>query len=287
MRDVPNRQLSLLFAALLVSCAIARAADEDAAADLRAVKLREAALASGRGDAAGWKKLGTDYACLVKKHPRDLATRDAYGDYLLGMNDRDGAMQQWLAAEKIDPGNFAILDHLAGTYLAMGEPKTSLGYYIRASDARPADAQTHFNAANVACMFRHDLGTSEGEAFALALRHFSEAHRLAPKSADYARAYAETFYLIDKPDWLAALKIWTDYLDLVPEKNFALLNLARVQMKLGHADEARACLSQVKGTENERLRARLSARIDAEFPPDGKAPSISPKPGIDEAGRVP
>ena len=290
MHDVRNRQQALLAAALFWAGAagFAEPAREGsvAAKDLQAVKAREAALFAGNAGPEQWKKLGNEYAALVKKHPRDLPIRVARGDYLWGMNDRDGALREWLAAEKIDPKNAKVLTHLAGTYLALGEPRESLAFFIRASEAEPGNAATHFSLANVACMFRHDAGRTEEECFTLALKHFAEAHRLAPKNPEFARGYAETFYMVGNPDWQTALKVWRSYLEMMPEKNFALLNLARVHMKLGEAENARACLAQVTGAEYERLKDRLAARIEAELPPvkPPGAPETenSPKRGIDE-----
>ena len=290
MRDVRNRQLALLSAAFFWAVAAAFAeparARNPAARDLDAVKAREAALLAREAGADEWKKLGADYAALIKKHPNDLLIRDAYGDYLWGMNDRAGALREWLAAEKIDPKNAKVLNHLAGTYLAMGEPRESLAHFLRASETEPENATTHFNVANVACMFRHDLGRTEQECFKLALKEYAEAHRLAPKNSEFARGYAETFYMVGNPDWQVALKVWKDYLNLMPEKNFALLNIARVHLNLGEADNARAYLAQVTGAENDRLKSRLAARIEAELspakPPKPPESENSPKPGIDE-----
>jgi FimV-like protein len=167
------------------------------------------------------------------------------------------------------------LNHLAGASVALGDPRAALGYYIRATDAEPENALTHFSAANVACLFRHDLGRTEEECFRLALKHFAEAHRLSPKNPEFARGYAETFYMLPRPDWETALNVWKNYLNIVSEKNFALLNLARVHMKLGDAENARACLSQVTGKGNEALKKRLADRIEAELSP-AKMP-VSPE----------
>lgn len=287
MHDVRNRQQPLLAAALFWAVSTGCAEPAGPVQDLAAVKAREAALLAREAGPDEWKKLGDDYAALVKKHPNDAAIRNARADWLWGMNDHDGALREWLAAEKIDPKNAAVLNHLAGTYLAMGEPRESLAFFLRASEAEPGNASTHFSAANVACVFRHDVGRTEDEAFTLALKHYAEAHRLAPLNAEYARGYAETFYMVGNPDWQTAVQVWRDYLNLMPEKNFALLNLARVHINLGETEKARACLAQVTGTEYDRLKNRLTARIDAGLspvkPPESPKTENSPKPGIDEA----
>ncbi len=291
MRDVRNRQQALLVAALYwaVAAGFAEPArvKDSAAEDLQAVKMKEAALIAREAGADDWKKLSDEYAALVKKHPQDAKIRDARADYLWGMNDREGALREWLAAERIDPKNAEVLNHLAGTYLAMGEPRESLAFSLRASEAEPGNAATHFSVANVACMFRHDMGRTEEECFTLALKHFAEAHRLAPNNPDFARGYAETFYMIGNPDWQTAITVWTDYLNLMPEKNFALLNLARVHINLGEGEKARACLAQVTGAEYDRLKNRLALRIDGGLSPvkpgEPAKTENSPKRGIDEA----
>ena len=81
---------------------------------------------------------------------------------------------------------------------------------------------------------------------------------------EYARAYAETFYTIPDPDWRVALQAWQHFYEITPGKDFALLNLARVHMKLGNKPEALATLSKVQAPELEKLKTRLRERIETE-----------------------
>lgn len=270
MRDVPTRQLPLIIAAIFcvsLRAVSAPANEQDSAkAELAKLKVDTAALIARNAPAQDWEKLGAEYAALAQRFPKNAAVLDAHGEFLWGMNAHDRAMQQWLAGEKVETNNASILVHLAGAYMSLGNSKSSLDYYLRAAEAEPGNAQVHFSAANIACLFRHDVGRTEAECFTLALKHFAEAHRLAPKNADYARGYAETFYLVPDPDWQTALKVWKSYINLVPEKNFGLINLTRVHMKIGDAKSARACLDQVTGEANERIKTRLLARIEAELP---------------------
>jgi cytochrome c-type biogenesis protein CcmH/NrfG len=57
-------------------------------------------------------------------------------------------------------------------------------------------------------MLRHDLATAWNVEMTDLLRHalaeFRTASRLSPHDAEYARAYAETFYVIPDPDWAEA-----------------------------------------------------------------------------------
>ena len=295
MRDVRNRQQPLLLAALFGAAWTAFSAppkkDSVAVGELQKLKMEGIALTARNAGTEDWKKLRAEYAALTARYPKNAAIREARGDFLWGMNDHDGALREWLAGERIEPENAEILNHLAGAYMAQGDPKAALGFHLRAAKAEPENARTHFTAANIACLFRHDLGKTEDECYALALQHFAEAHRLAPQNPEFARGYAETFYLVPRPDWQTALKVWKNYLNLIPEKDFALLNLTRVHMKLGDAENARACLAQVTGLENERQKKRLSARIDAELSLE-KAPTAAghektSKPVIDEGGPRP
>jgi tetratricopeptide (TPR) repeat protein len=97
-----------------------------------------------------------------------------------------------------------------------------------------------------------------------ALRHFAEAARLEPLNVEYAKAYGDTFYYLQPPDWTTALAAWQHYLEITPHKDFAYSNLARVHMELGQKTEARACLVQIHAPDFDHLKARLNQRIDAE-----------------------
>lgn len=295
MRDVRNRQQPLLVVALFCATAAAFSASpkEDDAMGKRLLKLKMdgVALTARNAGLEDWKKLEAEYAGLTSRNPKNAAIRDAYGDFLWGMNDHDAALREWLAGERIEPKNAEILNHLGGAYMTRGEPKAALEFYLRATDAEPENALTHFAAANIFYLFRRDVGKTEDECYKLALKHFAEAHRLAPQSSEFARAYAETFYLVPCPDWQTALKVWQHYLKLIPEKDFALLNLARVHMKLGDAENARACLAQVIDPKNERLKNRLAVRIDEEFSSvkgaDSAESEKTSKPVIDEVPPLP
>jgi tetratricopeptide (TPR) repeat protein len=146
--------------------------------------------------------------------------------------------------------------------------KRAAEFYARAVARAPGNAAGHFSYANVVFLFRHELhDTAHPDSDAVldeALKQFSEAARLQPLNAEYARAFAEAFYSVTKPDWQGALEAWQHFYDVSPQKDFALLNLARVQINLGNKIEARASLARIKGPEYSRLKARLSERLESE-----------------------
>lgn len=271
--EVRQRQLPRLFAVTLAGLLLLRPFPGKTSGtapreDLQAAKMMEAALFARQATTEEWKKLARVYEDLVAKYPDDAAVRNAQGEFLWSTGDPGRAMGAWLAAEKLEPGNAVVLDHLGGGYLAEGKAVKAAEYYRRAAKSAPANAAYHFSYANVAFIFRHELlDADHADADSLlrdALGHFAEAARLQPLDAEYARAYAETFYSVPDPDWREALRAWQHFYDISPRKDFALLNIARVHMKLGNKPEARATLARIQGREFNGLKTRLQERIETE-----------------------
>ena len=271
--DARHRQLPALALALLMSLAGARGfaaapPAPSAQEEMRAAKLLETALFARQAGAEDWRKLDVIYRELGVKYPRDAAVRNGQAEFFWSIGERARAVETWEAALEIEPKNAVVLDHLGGSYLAAGEVKKSAGYYARAVECAPQNATYRFTLANVTFLFRHELldATQPDEAAVLgrALSHFAEASRLDPLNQEYARAYAETFYSLPKPDWNAGLAAWQRFSEITPQKDFAQTNLARVHLKLGQKDAARACLDKVQSLDFQRLKARLSERIETE-----------------------
>jgi len=275
--------LAVCLAGLLAfSPASARAAEPTARDELAAAELMETALLARQAGLEDMRKMETVYAGLVAKYPKDAAVRNGQAEFFWNEGKRDRAVETWQAAEQLDPKNAVVLDHLGDCHLGNGEAKKAAGYYARATASAPANPAYHYSYANVAYIFRHELlDVDHPDAAAvlrLALHHFGEASRLEPLNIEYARAYAETFYTMPDPDWPTALQAWQHFYEITPGKDFALLNLARVHMKLGHKPQARESLSQIKSPEYDRIKTRLRERIEAE----AAIPSI---PSIPEPAR--
>jgi len=267
MRDRTKRQLAALCsgALMLAGGSLAPAqTPSPAAQELLAAKVLETSLRARGGSDTETAKMRRVYAELELKYPNDPAIKNAYAEFLWSLEERAAAVRQWEAALRLTPTNAVVLNHLGGAHLAGGDVRAAYDCFTRATEAQPSAALYHFNLANVAFLFRHELPPSEARAFEVATEHFAAASRLEPGSADYLRAYAELFYSLPKPDWRAALAAWQRFHELTPHKDFALANLARVHMKLGQKVEARACLAQIHGPAFDRLKARLNDRIDSE-----------------------
>jgi tetratricopeptide (TPR) repeat protein len=240
------------------------APETSAAEELQAARLLETALTARDAEPAEWRKLSQIYRGLETRHPSVAAIRTAHGELLWKLEKKDAAVKKWHEAVALQPTEATALNHLGGSYLTAGQPARAVEFYERATQAEPANAMFHFNLANVSFMFRHEMPEPEEAVFKRALTHFAEASRLLPGNPEFARAYAETFYLLPQPDWKEALAAWKRFYEVTQQKEFALANLARVHMKLGEKAEARACLAQVQSPEYQRLKTRLTQRIDTE-----------------------
>lgn len=268
-----RRQLLVMAFAILLSTAHLHAVSpapppQTPIGELHAAQLMAAALFTRQAGPEEMQKMERVFADLEAKYPRDATIKNGYAEFLWSKGERNRAVKTWLEAEQLDPNNGAVLDHLGGNAVAVGEVKKAADYYGRAVKSAPDNADYHFSYANVVFLFRHDLHDTEhpesDSRIDEALKHFADAARLAPMNAEYARAFAETFYSVPQPDWREALKAWQHLYDISAQKDFALVNLARVHMKMGNKPEARAALAQVQDPKFARMKGRLSERIETE-----------------------
>ncbi len=293
MHDVPTRQLIARCAVFLALAATpCRAADElrvpSASEQVQAAKLMQAALAASAAKPEDWRKLEETYAALVARYPRDATVLNARAEFLWEIGEQLRAVADWEQAERIDPKNPSILEHLGESALTLGDPRKAAAFFTRAVACDPGNSAGHFALANLWFLFRHELleptQTDEETLLNGALAHFSEAARLAPQNLDYARAYAETFYSLPKPDWSAALEAWRQVQRLMPEKDFGLCHLARVNLKMGHLDASRECLSKIQNPDYQQLRSRLQAQLEAA---ESSAPRSPSEPSLGATQRSP
>lgn len=269
MHPHKHRQYRLPFCALFFAAAHSllaeNARDTPAAQELAAVRAQVAALAVHDASAEDWAKVVRTFAEFAARHPRDAAVRGAHAEFLWERDDRERAIAEWEAAERLAPRDAVVLSRLADAHLAMGRGKECAQYFQKACDAAPGSARLRHAAGNAIFLFRHELVdeiTSEDDVFARALAHLAAAARLAPEDVEYARAYAETFYALPKPDWREALAAWEHYLAVSPSPDFAHVNLARIRLKRGQLDAARRALEKIQGAGFERLKGKLREQIE-------------------------
>lgn len=287
MREVPMRQLfstSLTVAALFLCtvffAAPALCADGNARAtppsldqELQAAQLAEFSLLAridGHEDEPASKeqldKLAKVYADISARNPKSVKALNAEGDYLWKIMRREEALEKWKLSESLDPNNAETVNNL-GTYeLWAQNVEKAVDYFERACKLAPDNAFYHTNAANTSYMFRHQAAEKEGtdsETILLrALEHFHRAAQIEPLNPGFARAYAETFYILKVPDWNAAIAAWKHFLEVSPEKDFAYSNLVRIHLKQGQKKEAQEDLDRIKDVKFDGLKKHFQQIID-------------------------
>jgi tetratricopeptide (TPR) repeat protein len=285
MHERSSRQLfSASFIALRAVCLVAclgsraHAVDADASTweldrELQAASVTENTLLTKYDEEgvagvsrANQEKIALIYQQIVAQHPKNARALNAYAEYLWKIERRPDAMVKWEEAEILDPENGAVANNLGGCHLAFGDAKKATEYFERAARLNPKTALYQFNAANTCYLFRHQIATATETAETVmnrALDHFRQAAQIEPFNVDYARAYAETFYAFEKPDWSLALHAWKHYLDITDQKDFAYLNLARVNLKMGHKGEAREDLARIQNPGFTPLKERFMRETEA------------------------
>jgi tetratricopeptide (TPR) repeat protein len=239
--------------------------------DLAAAQVLQtaAALATSRDPAAAQvqrDRLGQLYRDLAAKYPNENAVQHAAADYFGATGNRDLAIRDWHRAETLDPQDAAGAEALGSAALARGDVREARSQFQRAVDARPGEALYHFDLANVLYLFRHDLANPPGPAGSEAvmvssLEQFRLASDLAPQDARLAQAYAETFYMLAKPDWTGALAAWEKVRSLnAPNSDFANGNLARISLRLGRPEETDKYLDAIRDPGFAGLKAKLHAQ---------------------------
>ena len=202
----------------------------------------------------------------LELHPDSATVHFAYAQFLSEEGEMRAAVAHYRVAQMIDPDNAAIANSLGGAYLQMGRTTLSAAQFQRAVASASDVAAYHYNLGNVEFLLRRDLAIAWqiGTPVLLrkALAEYREASRLSPQNMEYARGYAETFYGVPDPDWTEAEAAWKHVLSLSPQPDFANLQLARVSLKLGHKEEARQFLDQIRDSRHDSLKQKLRDQAD-------------------------
>ena len=206
------------------------------------------------------------YENQVQLNPDSAAAHNRYAEYLSDHGQLRSAITQWRLAQIIEPANAAISNSLGGAYLRMGQAADSAKQFQRAIDNAKDNPAYYYNLANVEFLLRRDLTAAwqidSATLLNKALADYREASQLAPYDLEYARGYAETFYALSDPDWSEAQAAWKHVLVLLPQGDFAYLQLARVSLKRGDKLQARLFLDQIRDVRHDGLKRKLRQQAD-------------------------
>ena len=207
------------------------------------------------------------YYQLVRDHPQSVPAQNALAAFLWQNGKPQPAVEHWRIAQGLEPANAEAANSLGGAYLRLGRVSNAAEQFLIAIHSDTVNPLYHFNLANVEFLLRGDLTAAwkidSAELLQRALFDFREASRLAPMNREYARAYAETFYGMPKPDWEEAKVAWQHYLELCTDRNFAYLQLARVSLKRHKKAEALSFLDKISDSLYSEVKEKLRKQAEA------------------------
>ena len=236
------------------------------------------------------RRLENDYKHFLNDHPRHARAMVAYGDYLDDLGREEEAMGWWKKAITVDHNEAYAYNDIANHYGHYGRAAEALKLYDKAIALVPTEPMFRFNWATTCVSFRNDSHTAYGwtkeEIFRRSLAQFRRARDLDPQNFDLATAYAETFYMVPKPDWEEAYAAWKFCLNQPlddGQQQLVHTHLARGCLRRERYDEAREWAGRIpSGNPVRRTLERQIAEKSKKSPAGMNAPTT---PSVDSAGR--
>jgi len=279
--DPPVRRLRLLLALLLLIAAVPRAAEAENLAErnLRRIIERQkevfadAAKQGDNLDASSLKRrlqeISHDYEVLLRDNPRYAAGYAAYGLLLSKVDMRKEAAAMLLKANELDP-DIAIVKNQIGNLLAEdGKPLQAAPYFIAAIKLEPNEPVYHYQLGTLLVEARDEFlkngQWTRATLDAAVLEAFRKASELAPDRFEFAYRHAESYYDLEKPDWGAALKLWSALEEKAPtdiERQTMRLHAANILIKTDRAGLARILLETVTEPGLQGQKDRLKPLLE-------------------------
>jgi tetratricopeptide (TPR) repeat protein len=211
-----------------------------------------------------------EYESFLFLHPNHASARLAFGSFLNDTHDEEGAVEQWDKARELDPKNPAAWNNLANYYGHRGPVKKAFEYYAKAIELDGHESVYYHNLATTVYLFRVDAEEyyhlTEDQVFDKSLDLYRKAIELAPDDFVLYTDYAESFYGTKPPRWRDGLFAWTEALKIAhddAEREGVYIHLARINLKLGHYDDARRSLNEVTNSMYAVLKNRITRNIAA------------------------
>jgi len=235
---------------------------------------------------AQMRRLEGDYKHFLNDHPRHTRAMVAFGSLLYDQHREDEGVRWWEKAIAIDPREAYAYNSLANDYGHNGHADKALLYYQKAIDLVPTEPIFRFNWATTCQMFRNEskavYGWSKEEIFQHSLEQFRQARDLVPQDFEMASTYAETFYMMPKPDWQGAYDGWQFCLNQPlddQQRQLVYANLARVCNRMGRNDEARQWLAKLTDNGQSAVRRAIERKIAEQDKPANATTTTAPDAG--------
>lgn len=213
--------------------------------------------------------LKKEYQDFIGLHPNHVNAHLAFGSFLNDSHDEDGACAQWETARQLAPSNSAAWNNLANYYGHRSPVKKAFEYYGKAIELNPAEPVYYQNLAVTVYLFRSDAREyyhlNEQQVFDKSLSLYRQAIKLDPDNFVLFTDYAKSFYGTNPPRWKDGLAAWTEALKVAhdeDDREEVCIHLARIHLKLGDYDEARANLALVTNANNAAFKTRLTRNLN-------------------------
>jgi tetratricopeptide (TPR) repeat protein len=207
------------------------------------------------------------YYQLIRDNPQSVLAQNALAAFLWKNGKAEPAVEHWRIAQGLEPANAETANSLGGAYLRRGLVREAAEQFLLAVRSESDNPDYHFDLGNVEFVLRGDLTAAwkidSAELLQRALFEFREASRLAPMNLEYARAYAETFYMMPNPDWEEAQVAWQHFLELSTNRDFAYLQLARVSLKQHKKAEALSFLDKISDSSYSEVKEKVRKQAEA------------------------
>jgi tetratricopeptide (TPR) repeat protein len=209
-----------------------------------------------------------EYELLLQDNPKFATGYAAYGELLWEVGMRKASLAMMLKANEIDP-NVSFVKNKIGNFLAEGnKPLEAVNYFISAIKLEPKQPLYHYNLGLLLYEARDQFIKSDdwtGEQIDRTMQEaFQHAIALAPNNVSYLYGYAQSFYVVQHPDWTQALKAWAAVESHSKDREqvqTARLQAANILIKTGHPDRARAELAAVDAPDLQAQRNELAALL--------------------------
>jgi tetratricopeptide (TPR) repeat protein len=169
----------------------------------------------------------------------------------------------------LEPTNPAPWNNLANYYGHRSPVKKAFEYYAKAIELDGKESVYYQNLAVTVYLFRPDAEEyyhlTEDQVFDKALALYRKAIELDPDNFPLYSDYAESFYGTKPPRWKEGLEAWTQGLKIAHddvEREGVYIHLARINLKLGHYDEARRRLNEVTNEMYDGIKKRITRNLN-------------------------
>lgn len=211
-----------------------------------------------------------DYELLLRQNPKMAAGYAAYGYLLSKVDMRKEAAVMLLKANQLDPDIPLVKNQLGNLLAEEGKPLQAAPYFLAAIKLEPNEPLYHYQLGTLLTEARDEFLKS-GEWTRPAVDEamfnaFKRAAELAPDRFEFAYRHAESFYDLEKPDWDAALKAWSELEERAQtavERQTMRLHAANILLKLDKPAHARALLAAVDEPSLKAQKEKLLAQLDA------------------------